>query len=344
MIAIIEQGLIIGITGLGVFLTFRILDMADLTVEGSFGLGGALTISLIVLGLNPVLALLIAMLFGGLAGMVTGLIFRKLKVHVLLAGILVMTMLYSVNIRIMNGPNLPIPMMSQQTQMLSFEEITGEDPLGDLFGDFEETNTTEEEVVAIAPVQKTRILNIFNGARDGKDFMIILLIAGSLITIMFIFLKTDLGTVLRGFGSNPAGVESFGMSRDFISILGLTLANVMVALSGGLFSLYSGFADVTMGQGMIITGLAMVMVGEIIFGKIKPLFGLIAPVVGGVVYQAILAIVMRYGYKIGFRASDMKLLTALFIISVITFSLLQNPNKRKKFKGKVKSICSNSKI
>jgi putative ABC transport system permease protein len=118
----------------------------------------------------------------------------------------------------------------------------------------------------------------------------------------------------------------------------------MVALSGGLFSLYSGFADVTMGQGMIITGLAMVMVGEIIFGKIKPLFGLIAPVIGGVIYQVILAIVMRYGYKIGFRASDMKLLTALFIISVITFSLLQNPNKRKKFKGKVKSICSNSKI
>ncbi len=343
MIAIIEQGLIIGITGLGVFLTFRILDMADLTVEGSFGLGGALTVSLIVLGLNPVFAVLIAMLCGGVAGMVTGLIFRKLKVHVLLAGILVMTMLYSINIRIMDGPNLPIPMVSGQTQMTSFEEISGEDPLADLFGEVEESGP-KEEITVVDSERDVRILNIFNNARDGSDLMILIGIVGSIICVLFIFLKTDLGTVLRGFGSNPEGVEAFGMSRDFISILGLALANVMVALSGGLFTLYSGFADVTMGQGMIITGLAMVMVGEIIFGKIKPLFGLIAPVIGGIVYQAILAIVMRYGYKIGFRASDMKLLTALFIVSVIAFSLLQNPNKRKKLKGKVKSVCSNSKI
>jgi len=165
-----------------------------------------------------------------------------------------------------------------------------------------------------------------------------------IILILFIFLKTDLGTVLRGFGSNPEGVEAFGMSRDFISIMGLSLANVLVALSGGMFAMYSGFADVTMGQGMIITGLAMVMVGEIIFGRFKPLFGLIAPIIGGVVYQSILALVMRYGYKIGFRASDMKLLTALFIISVIAFSMIKNPKKRKQLKGKVKSLCSDSKI
>ncbi|HOO33288.1 MAG TPA: Inner-membrane translocator [Thermotogota bacterium] len=344
MIAIIEQGLIIGITGLGVFLTFRILDMADLTVEGSFGLGGALTVSLIVMGLHPVLALLISMICGGIAGMITGLIFRKLKVHVLLAGILVMTMLYSINIRIMDGPNLPIPMLTQQTQMSSFEEMSGTDPLADLFGDLEESAVQEEVLPVAEDVQAERALNIFDNARDGSDLMILTGIVGIIICILFIFLKTDLGTVLRGFGSNPEGVEAFGMSRDFISILGLALANVLVSLSGGLFTLYSGFADVTMGQGMIITGLAMVMVGEIIFGKIKPLFGLIAPIVGGVIYQAILAIVMRYGYRIGFRASDMKLLTALFIVSVIAFSLIQNPNKRKKLKGKVKSICSNSKI
>jgi len=107
--------------------------------------------------------------------------------------------------------------------------------------------------------------------------------------------------------------------------------------------MYGGFADVTMGQGMIVTGLAMVMVGEILFGRFKPVFGLVAPVVGGIVYQGILALVMRYGYKVGFRASDMKLMTSLFIISVIAFSLLNNPNKKRKFKGKVKSLCSNSK-
>ena len=346
MIAIIEQGIIIGITGIGVFLTFRILDMPDLTVEGSFGLGGAVTVGLIVLGLNPIMALLIAMILGGLAGLITGLIFRKLKVHVLLAGILVMTMLYSINIRVMQGPNLPIPITRTESKLTNYEDISGEDPLADLFGDLE-TKEQQNEVAEESQVKSTNksaIMNIFDNLRDGSDLLTILVIAGIIILILFIFLKTDLGTVLRGFGSNPEGVEAFGMSRDFISIFGLSLANVLVALSGGMFAMYSGFADVTMGQGMIITGLAMVMVGEIIFGRFKPLFGLIAPIIGGVVYQSILALVMRYGYKIGFRASDMKLLTALFIISVIAFSMIKNPKKRKQLKGKVESLCSNSKI
>ncbi len=346
MIAIIEQGIIIGITGIGVFLTFRILDMPDLTVEGSFGLGGAVTVGLIVLGMNPIFALIIAMILGGLAGLITGLIFRKLKVHVLLAGILVMTMLYSINIRLMQGPNLPIPITRVQSQLTNYEDISGEDPLADLFGDInaQDVKPTHSQEAQSEANEKTTVLNLFNNLRDGSDLTIICLVAFSIVLLLYIFLKTDLGMVLRGFGSNPEGVESFGMSRDFISILGLSLANVFVALSGGMFSLYSGFADVTMGQGMIITGLAMVMVGEIIFGRFKPLFGLIAPVIGGVVYQSILALVMRYGYKIGFRASDMKLLTALFIISVIAFSLIKNPKKRKALKGKVKSLCSNSKI
>ncbi len=346
MIAIIEQGIIIGITGIGVFLTFRILDMPDLTVEGSFGLGGAVTVGLIVLGLNPLMALLIAMVLGGLAGLITGLIFRKLKVHVLLAGILVMTMLYSINIRVMEGPNLPIPITRSETKLTNYEDISGEDPLADLFGDVarEETQVEVPEETQAQSFQKSSIMNIFDNLRDGSDLMTILLVVVSIIIVLFIFLKTDLGTVLRGFGSNPEGVEAFGMSRDFISIFGLSLANVLVALSGGMFAMYSGFADVTMGQGMIITGLAMVMVGEIIFGRFKPLFGLVAPIIGGVVYQSILALVMRYGYKIGFRASDMKLLTALFIISVIAFSMIKNPKKRKQLKGKVKSLCSDSKI
>ena len=346
MIAIIEQGIIIGITGIGVFLTFRILDMPDLTVEGSFGLGGAVTVGLIVLGLNPLMALLIAMVLGGLAGLITGLIFRKLKVHVLLAGILVMTMLYSINIRVMEGPNLPIPITRSETKLTNYEDISGEDPLADLFGDVarEETQVEVPEETQAQSFQKSSIMNIFDNLRDGSDLLTILLVVVSIIIILFIFLKTDLGTVLRGFGSNPEGVEAFGMSRDFISLFGLSLANVLVALSGGMFAMYSGFADVTMGQGMIITGLAMVMVGEIIFGRFKPLFGLVAPIIGGVVYQSILALVMRYGYKIGFRASDMKLLTALFIISVIAFSMIKNPKKRKQLKGKVKSLCSDSKI
>src|SRR6056297_4057381 len=164
MIAIIEQGIIIGITGIGVFLTFRILDMPDLTVEGSFGLGGAVTVGLIVLGLNPIMALLIAMILGGLAGLITGLIFRKLKVHVLLAGILVMTMLYSINIRVMEGPNLPIPITRSESKLTNYEDISGEDPLADLFGDVA-TEAQQNEVAEESQVQSTNkslILNIFD--------------------------------------------------------------------------------------------------------------------------------------------------------------------------------------
>jgi len=160
MIAIIEQGIIIGITGIGVFLTFRILDMPDLTVEGSFGLGGAVTVGLIVLGLNPLMALLIAMVLGGLAGLITGLIFRKLKVHVLLAGILVMTMLYSINIRVMQGPNLPIPITRSESKLTNYEDISGEDPLADLFGDVatEETKVEVAEESQVETTQKSLIL------------------------------------------------------------------------------------------------------------------------------------------------------------------------------------------
>ncbi|HRW35705.1 MAG TPA: Inner-membrane translocator, partial [Thermotogota bacterium] len=221
MIAIIEQGIIIGITGIGVFLTFRILDMPDLTVEGSFGLGGAITVGLIVLGMNPIFALIIAMILGGLAGLITGLIFRKLKVHVLLAGILVMTMLYSINIRVMQGPNLPIPITRVQSQLTNYEDISGEDPLADLFGDVktQDVKPIHSQEAQSEVNEKSPVLNLFDNLRDGSDLLIICLVAFSIILLLYIFLKTDLGMVLRGFGSNPEGVESFGMSRDFISIL-----------------------------------------------------------------------------------------------------------------------------
>src|SRR6056297_3160047 len=192
MIAIIEQGIIIGITGIGVFLTFRILDMPDLTVEGSFGLGGAVTVGLIVLGLNPLMALLIAMVLGGLAGLITGLIFRKLKVHVLLAGILVMTMLYSINIRVMEGPNLPIPITRTESKLTNYEDISGEDPLADLFGDFEteKAETVIEKESQVAATHKSSVLNIFDNQRDGSDLLIISLVVSAIILLMFIFLKT----------------------------------------------------------------------------------------------------------------------------------------------------------
>jgi putative ABC transport system permease protein len=329
-----------GIMSLGVFVSFRILNMPDLTVDGSFALGGAACISLLVNGFSPILALIGGCICGGLAGIVTALIHRKLKINVLLAGILVMTMLYSINIRVMNGSNLPIPRIQAQQQTLSFEEETGSDLFGDLLGDIPmKVSTQEKKELSVIKISG----NLFNNSQDGRDLIFLLIFSVIIIIILTLFLKTDIGTVIRGFGSNPDGVESFGIPKTFIAVIGLGIANAIVGLSGGLFALYSGFSDVTMGQGMIVTGLAIVMLGEIVVGKYKQKFGMIAPFLGGIIYQFILSLVMKYGYKIGFRASDMKILTALFIIIVIAISLLSSKKRKKSFKGEVKKLWLNLK-
>jgi putative ABC transport system permease protein len=332
MLGILEQGLILGLMSLGVFVSFRIINMADLTVEGSFALGGALCIRLFTLGLSAPVSLLLSMLAGTGAGILTGFLHRKLRINVLLAGILVMTMLYSINLRIMDGPNLPIPKTLTKSSLGTYEQIGGKDPLADLFGPTASVQKPEKKVQASAALQ-----NIFSGEANGKDLLLLSLILGGSIVACVFFLKTELGTALRGFGSNPGALEAFGMSKTSMTLLGLGLANAFVSLSGGIFALYSGFADVTMGQGMIVTGLAVVMLGGIVIGRRQILFGILSPIVGGILYQAILALVMRYGYRIGFRASDMKLLTAIFIVIVIGIGLV-SVNKRKKGKLKLSTV------
>lgn len=336
MIPIIEQGLIMGVMALGVFVSFRILNMPDLTVDGSFALGGAVSVTFLTMGFPAIAALAGGAIAGCIAGVITALIHRKLKINVLLAGILVMTMLYSINLRIMNGSNLPIPKMQSKEQGLSYEEQTGSDFFEDLLSDLEVKESTIKKTQRVfIPVE-----NFFNNNQDGSDLLFLLLFSSFLIFLLALFLKTDLGTILRGFGSNPEGVETFGMPKTFIAVTGLGIANGIVGLSGGLFSLYSGFADVTMGQGMIVTGLAIVMLGEIILGKFKFRLGIIAPFIGGLVYQIILSIVMKYGYKIGFKASDMKILTALFIVTVITIGLI-SIRRKTKINGEVKRTWLN---
>ena len=272
---------------------------------------------------------------GAVAGFVTAMIHRKLKVHALLAGILVMTMIYSINLRIMGGPNLPVPRVQSQETVISFEEMSGGTLLDDLFSE-NDVKPVKKEAVRVVTFK-----NIFNNRLDGTDLLLIASICGSLVILMAIFLRTDMGMMFRGFGSNPKGIEAFGVSQTFFSVLGLSLANFLVGLSGGMFALYSGFADASMGQGMIVTGLAAVMLGEIVLKKVKTLYGLLAPIMGGILYQFLLSFAMKYGYRIGFMASDMKLLTALFIIVVIGFSMLTSKDGKKKLMSGVKRVWSN---
>ena len=334
MLGIVEQGLILGLMSIGVFISFRIVNMADLTVDGTFALGGALCVRLFSLGLNAPVSLLLSLLAGAGAGILTGFLHRKLKINVLLAGILVMTMLYSINLRIMNGPNLPIPKTSVSASLGTFEQVAGKDPLADLFEPSAPVAAPQKEIAKHRTFE-----NIFLGTADGQDLLLLSAIVLICVALTGLFLRTELGTALRGFGTNPSGLESFGLPKTLMTLLGLGLANAFVSLSGGIFALYSGFADVTMGQGMIVTGLAVVMLGEILFVRRKLVYGIFAPILGGIVYQGILAVVMRYGYRIGFRASDMKLLTALFIVAVIGFGLIQT-KKRMKGKFRLSTIFS----
>ena len=276
MLGIVEQGLILGLMSIGVFVSFRIVNMADLTVDGTFALGGALCVRLFSLGLNAPISLLLSLLAGASAGVLTGYLHRKLRINVLLAGILVMTMLYSINLRIMDGPNLPIPKSSVSSSLGTYEQVAGKDPLADLFESSAPVAKPQKETTRQRTYQ-----NIFRGMADGQDLFLLSVIILIGVTLTGLFLRTELGTALRGFGTNPSGLESFGLLKTLMTLLGLGLANGFVSLAGGIFALYSGFADVTMGQGMIVTGLAVVMVGEILLVKKKIVYGLFAPILAG---------------------------------------------------------------
>jgi putative ABC transport system permease protein len=336
--AILEQGLIIGLMALGVYISFRIVDLPDLTTDGSFALGAAVAVRAVVAGIPAWLAITLAAIFGAVAGSVTGTIHRKFKVNVLLAGILVMTMLYSVNLRVMGGPNLPVPRVVAEKSTQSFEEMSGGTGLEDLFGELEVK--TQERALKTGSVVK----NIFNNDLDGSDLLLIILIISAVIILLTIILRSDPGMVLRAFGSNPSGIVAFGVSQDTLAVVGLTISNFIVGLSGGLFALYSGFSDATIGQGMVVTGLASVIMGEILLGRVKLFYGLLSPIIGGVIYQTLLSLAMRYGYRIGFLASDMKLLTALFIIVVIGLRQISTADGKRKVKLEVKKLWSNSKV
>lgn len=278
----IEQGLLFGILALGVYLTFRILNVPDLTVDGSFALGGAVAAKLIIDGYNPFIATAIAFVVGCLAGAFTGVLHTKGKVNALLAGILTMIALYSVNLRIMGKANLPL--LREET-LLTY----------------------------------TKALGIPNLVISGVTLLTgvaIVFAVGVLILKLIIdwFLHTDLGLDLRATGDNPKMIRSFGVNTDSTTIIGLSLSNGLVAVSGAWLAQFQGFADVGMGIGMIVIGLASVIVGEVLFGS-SSIFRVTLAVIGGsIVYRLVIALALQAGLD----PSDLKLITALIVIVALT--------------------------
>jgi putative ABC transport system permease protein len=277
LINALEQGLVYGIMALGVLITFRVLDFPDLTVDGSFTMGAGITAALTVGGWNPFLALLLGIVGGMVAGIFTGLLSTKLNILNLLAGILTMTLLYSVNLRIMGRPN--IPLIGQSTVLDQFESL-------------------------LSPL----------GLSDYSNLIFFGLVLIFIKLLLDLFFNTELGLALRATGDNEQMILAQGVNTDTMKILGLAISNGLVALSGGLVAQYSGFADVGMGIGMIIAGLASVIVGETLLPTKSFIWVTTGVVTGSIIYRAAIMLALRYGYNLGFKASDLKLITALIVI------------------------------
>lgn len=267
----VAQGIIWGIMALGVYITFRLLDVADLTVDGSFTTGGAVTVVLIVAGWPAWAALLVAVAAGLLAGLVTGLLHTKLGIPAILAGILTQFALYSVNLRIMSmKANTPVN-PDKYDLFLTLRSVPGA---------------------------------IWKG----------LLLAAVLIALLYWYFGTEQGSAIRATGANPAMSRAQGININAMKVLGLSLSNGMVALSGGLMAQYQGFADVNMGRGAIVIGLAAVIIGEVIaraiLGKHLNFFGTLTfTVIGGVIYYAVVVIVLW----LRLNSNDLKLFTAIIV-------------------------------
>jgi putative ABC transport system permease protein len=248
-------GLLWAVMTIGVYITYRILDIADLTVEGSITLGASVSASMIAGGANPALATLCALAAGFAAGLATGLLHTKLRIPALLAGILTMIALYSVNLRVLGKAN--VSLLRMDTLYTPLESLG------------------LEKNVAVA------LLGL------GVVLLIIL--------ILYWFFGTELGNAIRATGNNPSMVRAQGVNTDTMTILGLVLSNGLVALSGAMIAQSQNFADVQMGTGSIVIGLASLIIGEVLFGRRNFFSRLISLILGAVTYRVIIAMVLKMG-------------------------------------------------
>ncbi len=255
MLSALDLGLIYGLMALGVYLTFRVLDFPDLTVDGSFTTGAAVTASLIIAGQSPWLATAAGAAAGAVAGLVTGLLHTKGNINPLLAGILTQIALYSINLRIMGRANLPL----LRTDTL------------------------------LSGLRDDRVLGTW------VSIGIFALVVLAFMLALDWFLNTDLGLALQATGDNERMIRAQGVSTDNTKILGLALSNALVALAGGLIAQYQGFADIGMGIGLIVAGLASVIIGQAIIPGRRFIFATLAVVVGSVVYRIVIQLALTAG-------------------------------------------------
>ena len=275
----VAQGVLWGIMVLGVYITYRLLDIADLTVDGSFALGGCVCAALIInFDLDPLAALLLSMLAGMAAGAVTGILHTVLEIPAILAGILTQISLWSINLRIMSGKS-NLPLLKLKTLISS---------VGDSLG------ITQAQASILVGVAAAVLI----------------------VAVLYWFFGTEIGSALRATGNNEDMIRALGGNTNRIKLLALMLSNGLVGLSGGLVCQSQKYADIGMGTGAIVIGLAAVIIGEVVFGKIFRNFALklTASVIGAIIYY----IVMNFVLRMGLSTDDLKLLTALVVAVFLT--------------------------
>ncbi len=284
---IFVDGLIFSIMVLGILISYRILDFADLTCDGSVATGAAVATMCIVNGLGVTVGLFLAFLSGVLAGMVTAAIHNKLKVPGLLAGILTMTMLYSINLRIL-GNKANVPLLRKAT-----------------------IYTAMPETFSFLPSAWAALVGTL-------VFVLVIKV------IIDVFFRTDLGLAIGALGGNEQVVISQGMSPSILKLIGIGLSNGLIALSGGLLAQYQGFADANLGQGMVVQGLAAIMIGEFLFSSNKISLITLRAVFGAIIYKALMFFGRKYGYLIHITPNDFKLLTGILVIASLLIAQTRN--------------------
>lgn len=294
-------GLILSLLAMGVFISFRIFSIPDITTDGSITLGAAIAAVLLVKGVNPFLATAAGAAGGAVAGAITGVLHTKFKINALLAGILVMTALYSVNLHVMGRSN--VPLMQARTLGSHAEEI-GTKIIG------------------------ADTINLLGWPVASSDAALLLFALGAAIAgglVLYLFFRTQIGTAMRATGDNAQMIRALGGNVEGYIVLGLALSNGFVALSGALLAQYQGFADAQMGIGMVVWGLASVIIGEALTGARSLGLTIIGAIMGSILFRLLVAIALRWGLN----PNDLKLITALFVFAALVLPGFVEKMKRK---------------
>ena len=302
LIGSVTIGSILSLLALGVFLSFRIFAFPDITAEGSITLGASVAATLLVSGFSPLTATLAGFGSGMLSGAATGVLHTKFNINGLLAGILVMTSLYSINLHIMGKSN--IPLLTQPTFANTAEKLG---------------------TLALGGRESLNVLGWDVSSRDASVFLFVIIVISIIGALLYLFFRTDLGTAMRATGDNSQMIRALGVSDGNMITFGLAISNGLIALSGALLAQYQGFADVQMGIGMVVWGLASVIIGEALVGTRQLGFAIVGAVMGSVLFRLLVAIALRWGLN----PNDLKLITAVFV-----FLALILPNLLAKFGAK----------